>query len=458
MSRNKRSMAYATMVNMLSGIGVLITNICISFFLSPYIIRVIGVEANGFINLANNFVAYADLVVTALNAMAARFITIAYVNKDYEKANRYYNSVFWGNLIIVGVLLLPASFLIVFLEHFVAIPTDILMDVKILFAIAFLGFLRTAAPNWDCGTYVTNRLDRANRPLIISALFRCVFLLLVFSFFVPHIWYVTLAAFIVTLFTLLVAAYNTHVLTPELRINVKKPICSLKAIKELVGSGIWSSIAIAGNTMMNSLDLLVSNIFLGATEMGVLSISKTLPGIMSTFSGTIRGVFGPEMTIAYASGNKESIRKSIVRGMKIMGVVVTIPAVGIVVMSDAMYRLWLPSQDANLLQILTSLAVFNYVFSSGIAILNNVFTAVNKVRINSIALIITGFISIGTTILVIKFTTYGIYAVAGVSSLVMILKNLFFMLPVASKLLGFKWYQFYPQVLSSVLSSILIFL
>ena len=33
----------------------------ISFFLSPYIVRTIGVEANGFVGLANNFVSYYRL-------------------------------------------------------------------------------------------------------------------------------------------------------------------------------------------------------------------------------------------------------------------------------------------------------------------------------------------------------------------------------------------------------------
>ena len=79
MNGKKRSMAFSTSINLISGIGVMITNICVSFFLSPYIIENIGIEANGFVSLANNFVAYADLIVTALNAMAARFITIAYV-------------------------------------------------------------------------------------------------------------------------------------------------------------------------------------------------------------------------------------------------------------------------------------------------------------------------------------------------------------------------------------------
>lgn len=455
--RKVRSNSLNTTINIISSMGVLVINLCISFFLSPYIIRTIGVEANGFINLANSFIAYADLAVTALNAMAARFITISYINQDYKKANLYYNSVFWGNLIIVAVLLIPATFLIVRLENFVEIPANIMIDVKVLFSFMFFAFFaRTGAPNWDCGTYVTNRMDLSYIPSIITALFRCVFLLCVFSIWTPKVWYIGLASAIVTLITLAVAGFNTHRLTPELNVNLKKPICSFKAIKELVGSGIWNSISIGGNTLLSGLDLVICNVSLGATMMGVLSLSKILPNILIQLSESIRGAFGPELTISFAKGDKTKIFHCIRRAMKITSVVVTIPTAGIVVMSDAFYSLWVPSQDAKLLQLLASLAIMSYLFNSGVTILFNVFTTVNKVKYNSFAMLISGVISICATLALIKFTNWDLYAVAGVSSVVTICKNLFFTIPVTSRMLGFKWYQFYPQVGVSMVCSALI--
>lgn len=455
--KKERSNNYKTAINLVSSVLVLVTNLCISFFLSPYIIKTIGVEANGFVNLANTFVTYADLIVTALNAMAARFITISYIQKDYKKANLYYNSVFWGNLIIVAILIVPAAFIIVKLQYFIEIPSNILFDVKVLFTIVFMGFfIRTGAPDYDCGTYITNRMDLSYIPSAITALFRCIFLFCIFSIWTPHVWYVGLASIIVTIITLIVAAYNTHHLTPELKIVLKNPICSFRAIKELVMSGIWNSISSSGNTLLNGLDLLVCNKFLGATMMGVLSLSKTLPNVLIQLSESIRGAFGPELTISFAKGDKDNIYKCISRAMKITSVVVTIPAAGLVVMSDSFYKLWVPSQDAQLLHVLTVLAILSYLINSGVVILFNVFSTVNKVRYNAMAMLISGFASIVITIGVITFTDYDIYAVAGISSVVTICKNLFFTVPVASRLLNFKWYQFYPQVGISTLSCALI--
>ena len=450
----QRSNSMNTYINIVTSVGVMVVNLFISFWLSPYIIRTIGVEANGFVALANNFVTYANLIVTALNAMAARFITIAYIRQDYKKANLYYNSVFWGNLIIVAVLLIPAAYLVMKLENFIEVPTNILLDVKILFSLVFVSFfVRTGFPNWDCGTIITNRMDLAYIPSMVTALLRCVLLVGMFTVWTPHVWYVSITSTLIGFISLGIAGYYTHKLTPELKIHLRTPICSWRAIKELVGSGLWSSIANGGNMLLSGLDLLICNTYIGAAQMGILSLSKTLPSILIQLSESIRGAFGPELTISFAKGEKDKIYKTITKAMKITSVVVTIPTAGLVVMSDAFYTLWVPTQDAKLLQMLTTLAILSYLVNSGIVILFNVFSTVNKVKYNSCAMIISGVCSVIMTLLFINYTDWDIYAVAGVSSIITICKNLFFTIPVASKLLEYKWYCFYPQVGISILCS-----
>lgn len=442
-----------TFINIICGVVEMAAGLLVSFFLSPYIIRTIGVEANGFVSLAQNFTTYANLVVIALNGMAVRYITIAYVQKDYQKANLYYNSVFWGNLVIVAVLLLPAVFLIGKLEHFIQVPAGILGDVKILFGLVFFGFfLSTGLPNWDCGTGVTNRLDRLYIPKMLLSFLRCVLLLLLFSLFGAKVWFVSLVGLILTCATLAIAAHNTHVLTPELKVHLKKPLCSMGAIRDLVGSGIWNSISNTGNMLFSGLDLLICNLSLGSTAMGILSLSKTLPGILVQFAETLRGTFGPELTIAYAKGDQDTIVRLLRRDIKIAAVVVSLATGGIIVMCDIFYGLWVPSQDARLLQALTTLTILRYITDSGIYILANVFPTTNKVRYNSYGLIISGIASITITLALVRFTDWDIYAVAGVSSVITIIRSMTFLIPATSRFIGLKWYTFYPQVIQSIAS------
>lgn len=448
-----------TIINLVSSVLVLVVNVLINFWMSPFIVENIGVEANGFVTLANNFVLYANLIVISLNSMAARFITIEYTKKNYEKANLYYNSVFWGNLIICAVLFIPTVFLLTYFEYLFDVPSDILIDVKLLFALVFLGFfLTTAAPNWNVGCFAKNRLDRDYIPQSIITVMKSMIIYASMVIFTPNIWYVGFAALFYNVAKLSVNAVNTHVLTPELRIVFynKKPLYSLDSIKELVGAGVWNSVSQVGNMLITGLDLIVCNKLFGATAMGIVSVSKMLPTLLSQLSGSFTNAFAPELTINYATGKKDMLIRDINRAMKLTGMLMTIVAGGIIAFGKSFFSLWVPNQDGNLLGILSFLAILSYIFSAGIQILYNVFPTTNHVKESAIAQIITGVVSILVTVFLAKFTSLGIYAVAGVSSICNIIRNLVYTIPVATGYLGLKKYIFYPMVLRSVISTALV--
>lgn len=454
MNRSSRSI-----INVACSLIVLVTNVVISFWLSPFVIEHIGIEANGFVTLANNFVMYAALITGALNSMAARFITIEYVNKDYNKANLYYNSIFWGKLIVVSVLLLPAVYLIVRLDNLVVIPSDIMLDVKVLFSFIFMSFfINSSFPNWECGTYVTNRLDRDYLPNMATTVMRCLIIFMMMTILVPKVWYIGFASCITSILLLIVRGDNTHKLTPYLRLGLKKGErqYSWIAVKELTSSGIWNSISQVGILLLLGLDLILCNLYLGATAMGVVALSKIFPNYMSQLSGSVQGAFGAELTINYAKGNMEDIYRDINKAMKITSFIIIVPIACIVVFGYQFFTLWVPSQDAYLLQTLSVLATLGYMFTSGTQILYNVFSTVNKVKQNAIAILISGVCSMFITIILVKFTDLGIYAVAGVSTFVNLVRNMSFTLPQTAMYLGFNWKRFFPQVLQTVFTSIIL--
>ena len=136
--------------------------------------------------------------------------------------------------------------------------------------------------------------------------------------------------------------------------------------------------------------------------------------------------------------------------MKITSLIITIPLAGIVAFGDCFFSLWMPSQDARLLHTLVIIGVLGYAFTSGIQILYNVFTTVNKVKENSIAVLLSGVISLVLTMGLVFFTEYDIYAVVGVNVLVNLVRNMIFTIPATAKYLGFKAISFYQQVGSSI--------
>ena len=101
-------------INMAAQLLAFAVNMGISFFLAP-IIEAQMANTYGFVTLANQFVLYAQIVVSALNTMASRFVTIHIHRGEEQEAREYFSSVFFGNVIMAGIFLLPALVIVIFI-------------------------------------------------------------------------------------------------------------------------------------------------------------------------------------------------------------------------------------------------------------------------------------------------------------------------------------------------------
>ena len=61
-------------------------NTLMNFLITPYVTNNIGVEAYGFVALANTFISYVDVISVSLNAYAGRFLfSVGIPTKGTEK-------------------------------------------------------------------------------------------------------------------------------------------------------------------------------------------------------------------------------------------------------------------------------------------------------------------------------------------------------------------------------------
>ena len=147
-------------INLIASIVSFSVNVGINFFLSPFLVRELGVEAYGFIGLANNFVQYATIITAALNAISGRFISVEYHKGNKDRAEKFFNSVLAADLIIAGVMLAASALLTLFLDSFINIPENLVSSVKITFAITFLTYvISVVTAIFTTAAFVKNRVD-----------------------------------------------------------------------------------------------------------------------------------------------------------------------------------------------------------------------------------------------------------------------------------------------------------
>ena len=437
-------------INMAASAITYLVTFGISFFLSPYIVRTVGVEAYGFVGLANNFISYASLATVALNALSGRFITIRLYEKDIDGANKYFTSVFFANLAIGLIILLVETVVWLRLDRLIHVPAHIFWDVKILFGALFLNcIVSTVGSVFSVATFATNKLYLSSLRTLESSLIRAAILVLLFLIAAPHVWYLGVTSLITGAYCLLFNIRYTHILTPELRI--RKKYFDFGAVKELITSGVWNLIIRLGQILLDGLDLLITNLFIDVSSMGILSLAKTVPAIIQSIISSMIGVFSPNFTILYAENRLEDLIRALKQSMKIMGVMANVPIIVLVVCGQDFFRLWQPTQNAQQLQVLSILTVCGFVVSGGINCAYSIFTVVNRLKVNALAVSIGGLFSIIVTFLVVKYTYLGVYAVAGVSSIISVLRNLVVTVPYVAKCLNLKWSFFFPDVIRPIL-------
>lgn len=195
--------------------------------------------------------------------------------------------------------------------------------------------------------------------------------------------------------------------------------------------------------------------FINPTAMGVLSLAKVLPQAVLGLVGAMANVFTPDLTIDYAKGNISSVVKNVKYSMKVMSVIVTLPIVVIIVSGDWFFKLWTPTQDANLLHLLSILGLSCVIVSGGINVIYNIFTVVNKLKLNALTVLLNGAISTCIVFLLLKTTDLGLIAIVATSEIVALFRVLIFVVPYGAKCLGQKWYIFYPEALRPLIPAAL---
>lgn len=445
---NSKQMA----INMIAAIVSFVINVGINFFLSPYLVKELGTEAYGFIGLANNFVQYATIVTAALNAMSGRFISVEYHRGNIDKASRYFSSVLVADMIIAGVMLAAAAILTLSIDSFLDIPDNLVTSVKITFGFTFLTFvISVITAIFTTAAFVRNKLYLNSIRDIIAHTLKLLIVIALFSFLPAKLYFLAMASLASGIFLLLANITVKKKIMPE--VKMKFSLFDIKYVKVIVSAGVWSSIAHLCNVLNTGLDLLICNLALGATMMGLLSIAKTVPNSIDSLIYTISNIFTPRFTILYAKNDKKKLIEENIFSTKVMSFLMTVPLAGFMAFGYKFYSLWQPTktpEEVRIIQVLSVLACISYLFTCHSKTLYGVFTACNKLRMSALVSFVNGILNVAIVLSLIFFTSLDenaiVYAIAGVSSALISLKAIFFVPMYAAHLLKIKLTTYYHSI------------
>lgn len=437
------------------GVMAYVVNYGITLYLTPFITKSMGTEAYGFITLSKNFASYVAIVTTALNSYASRFIAIEYHKGNVNKAQEYFSSVFLADAFL-GICIMVFSLAFIFrIDHFLNIPSDLQLDIQLLFVLTFLNLcINTSGTALQTAGYIKNKLDITYVFRGLSYVVEAMTIIFLYSVGVAHLWYVGVALVVSSMVIVTSNFYLTQKYTPELR--VVKEQFTMSAVKELVGNGVWNALNSLGNVLNSGLDLIISNRLITSLAMGQISIAKTISAIFVAIYQIMAQPFQPHFLKLYAAKEKEKLIDEFKLSMKLSGYVSNIAFAGFVGIGVYYYNLWIPGQNIEFIYKLSIIAVLSSVLEGAIFPLYYIYTLTVKNKIPCFVTIAGGFANVLGMYILIKHTNLGAYAVMWTTAIVMIVVNGITNPIYMSHCLKVKWTTFYGTLGRHLISCVLL--
>jgi len=444
-----------TLINIASNLTGFVIQFGISFFLTPYLIKTLGKEAYSFYPLANDLIGYTTILTAALNSMAGRFITMKITENDFPEANKYFNSVLAGNVVIALILLIPSFLFVTFLQNILNIPQNIISSVRWLFALVLIAaIVNIVISVFNVAPFARNRMELVSIRNMQANLLRVSILIALFSFLSPSLVFIGIANLAIVPFLILVNFRNTKKILPEIEIN--KKWISVTAIKELVLSGIWNSINQLSRILLSSIDLLIANVMIGANATGLLAVVKTIPMFISQLIGVLVSSFVPEMFILHAKGDRGHLLYAIRRATKFISLIMIIPIGFLIVAGDVFFELWIPNNETSTFYLLSNLTLIPLIVTTSIEPIFHVYTMVNRLKLPSLVLLSSGIINTIIVVIVLKYFDGNVTTIPLIAMIIGILTHATFTPLFGAHVLNLKWSYFYKFIFWGIVSLVVV--
>jgi membrane protein EpsK len=412
------------------------------------------VAAYGLIPLATSFTSYVTILTDSLNIAVSRFLTVDLHQKNYQKANRTFNTALFG-LSGVIILLVPVVVLLsYYAPKFFNIPAGQEFEVILLFFGVSTAFLiRSWSSNFTVSLFAYNRLDLLNLLNILSVIVQVSLIVVVFTTFSPQLGYIGFAYLVSGLVFLFGAIVLSKRINPHLHMDLQE--FDRSRLKELTVMGWWAVVDMIGSLFFLQIDLIAVNLLFGATAAGEYAVVFVWAILLRGIAWTLAGVLSPMILTYYAKDSIEQIihiSKSAVKGL---GLFIALPIGLICGFAPHILTLWVGPQFAHLAPLMWVL-ILPLAINLCILPLYTICVAFNKIRIPGI---ITLFMGVGNVILVFSLPLllgWGYYGVAVSGAIMFTLKNTFFTPWYTTKIMGISTNTFTKSMIAGVLAALII--
>ena len=438
-------------MNITSNMLVILTNMAVGVWMTPYLINHLGLKVYGMIPLVMSFIQYFRIFTTSIANAVTRYVSI-YLNKgEVEKGNIYFNSALTALFILCGILLIPIAALSFYFSDIFQVPAGFEAATERLFFIVILtSFITVTSACFYVSPFTMHRFDLYNSILILGKFLQVLIMVLCFTYATPALEYFGLSYFSMAGLILVSLIILSRHLTPELQIRLN--LFDRTAVRDMGHMSMWVIINQTGAILYMSVSFIVINLFLGPEANGRFGPIAQIVMLLITFGGTISNTFSPIVYDYIAHDKKDALAIQISRSTKYMGLVIAFPVGLLCGLATPLLERWLGPSFSDLGPMVW-LMLGSWLATLTTKPMFEVFKGFERVKIPAIVTLFVGILNVCFSIILIYYTNLGIYGIAISLLFCLTGKNLFFTPIYTASLVGQPKMAFIKQTVPGMLTA-----
>lgn len=403
-------------------------NLIIMFAMSPFVIHRLGDVNYGVWSIMMTMTGYLGLVEIGTRGGLGRFINYYLGKKDITKLNGTINT----SMVIfmaVGVLLFCVSGILICSLHliFPRIPQNLLSDSRvILFLIAFNVWISFFNAAFRLILSAYERFDLCNVADLVVLLVKTGATIVALL-----CGYGLISLAVIQTVTSLIGLFLSYLMASKVfqGLQLSFSLANRERFKELFGFSIWAFIGNLSYRLLYSADNIVIGILLGPKWVTYYSVGGMLLYRSREFLSQASNIFAPKIMQDCATEDLKSLRLTYRKGSNLtMGACILV-FVGMLFFGKEFIVLWMGPQFEISYKILAILTVSSFV-AVAVQVGQPVFPGMHKVKLSAMLLLTQGLANLGLTLFFVSGLNWGIEGVA--------------------------WGSFYPRIIWSLLSGIIV--
>lgn len=443
-------------INLISTIGVFSLSTFVGLFMTPFLIKYVGIDGLGIIKLASTVPAYIGLLTLVISGSVSRFLSINLNNSDMLAANKTFNTAFFS---MAALLFLLVPFIFIFsynISHIFKISSHLEMGAVHLFlGILLAALISLFSALFMLPAFASNRLDVSNFTKIATVLFQTILIVVLLIYFNTPFSSVGIAYFLASLLGLIVSVKIWKHFSPFLTLTLK--YFDFSTLKEFLKMGSWLVVDQMGTILFLYVDLLVVNYVFGEKATGEYAIPLQWQTLLRSLASVLAGVITPMILISYARKEYAKIINLSYISVKFLGLALAIPIGLIAGFAPSLLRVWVGKEFVYLSPLMWLIILpmgINLAFSA----LYSINTAYNRIKVPAYITLLTGVASLILAILFTMYLDFGLYGVALAGVIAFTGRNLFFSVFYAAYLTGANVLEYYKRFLLGVVVTAFIFI